>query len=112
MLKAKVLVVFLAIFLASGSAWSTTQEPATKQTETSGQYVNDSVITAKVKAELLANEAFKSLSISVKTNKGVVTLSGKVSNNLQKNKAISIASQVKGVKSVKDNLVVVAKKKK
>jgi hyperosmotically inducible protein len=67
-------------------------------------YVDDSVITAKVKAALAADSAVKSSEISVTTNSGVVTLSGQVDDSDQKSAAVKDAAGVSGVKDVTDNL--------
>ena len=68
--------------------------------------VTDSVITAKVKAALVKNRDVRAFKVNVKTNRGVVLLSGFVENEQQALRAEEIASAVKGVKSVKSNLVV------
>jgi osmotically-inducible protein OsmY len=74
--------------------------------ESTGEYVDDSVITTKVKA-LLANDDFlKSFQISVETYKGTVQLSGFVNSQQAVEKAGQIARSVQGVKSVKNNLIV------
>jgi len=70
------------------------------------QVVDDSVITAKAKAKLLAEESMKSLKISVETYKGTVILSGFVNSNALKEKAAEIVAGIEGVKSVKNSLVV------
>lgn len=67
-------------------------------------YVDDSFITAKVKAALLKQEQLKSLSVSVETYKGHVLLSGFVDDAKQRDKAIQVASSVRGVVEVKDGL--------
>jgi len=103
MFKSKWLALFLSAFLISSLAWATS---GANMTETPGQFLGDTAITTAVKSELLANQDIKSLSISVATDKGVVTLTGTVNNDTQKKEAISIASHVNGVKSVKDELVV------
>lgn len=72
------------------------------------QYYNDSVITSKVKAQLLAAKDMPATSIQVSTqDDGVVTLTGKVDSSEQKRRAESIAKQVTHVKKVKNNLTVV-----
>lgn len=71
-----------------------------------GVLIDDSTITAKAKAELLAEKDLKSLQISVETRKGQVILSGFVDNALTKQKAETIVSKIEGVKSVKNSLVV------
>jgi osmotically-inducible protein OsmY len=79
---------------------------ATRTSESTGQYVDDSVITTQVKASL-ANDGFlKSFQISVETYKGTVQLSGFVNSEQAIDKAGEIARSVKGVISVKNNLIV------
>jgi hyperosmotically inducible periplasmic protein len=87
-----------AAMLVSLSACSN-QTQGTGQSETTGQYVDDATITAKVKAGLLHDQEFKSFDIHVKTEKGVVVLSGLVDNQVQKNDATRVA---KGISNVKD----------
>jgi hyperosmotically inducible protein len=65
----------------------------------------DSVITSKVKGNLLMDEGLKSLKVSVKTHKGVVQLSGFVETESQIEQAGKIANETEGVKSVKNNLL-------
>ena len=79
---------------------------STKTQESTGQYIDDSVITTKVKAKIAEDDVLKSFSISVETFKGVVQLSGFVNSQLTIDKAGRIASSVEGVKSVKNDLVV------
>jgi osmotically-inducible protein OsmY len=74
--------------------------------ESTGQYIDSSAITVKVKSKLVADESIKSLAIGVATYKGVVQLSGFVDTAEQKQTAIEIARQVPGVKGVVDALVV------
>lgn len=66
---------------------------------------SDSVITSKVKANLLKEEGFKSLKINVKTYQGVVLLSGFVESEAQISQAEKVAKGIEGVTSVKNNLV-------
>lgn len=77
-----------------------------KQQKVVGVVVEDSVITTKAKAELLAHKGLKSLKISVETHKGEVILSGFVDSETAKTKAEEIVSKIEGVKSVKNSLVV------
>jgi hyperosmotically inducible protein len=96
-IRCLVLLMMIAVFAGYAS---------TAKSESTGEYVDDSVITTKVKA-LLANEDFlKSFQISVETHKGVVQLSGFVDSESTVNKAGQIASSVKGVSSVKNDLIV------
>jgi hyperosmotically inducible protein len=71
-----------------------------------GKYVSDSVLTARVKAALLKEPALKSLDVSVETMRGEVLLSGFVTDESQKEKAMKVAIGVNGVTSVKDALLV------
>ena len=74
--------------------------------ETTGDFVDDSVITTKVKSLLVKDDLLKAFEISVETRKGDVQLSGWVGTQGAVNKAGQIAGDVKGVKSVKNNLIV------
>lgn len=69
-------------------------------------YMDDSGVTAKVKAALVNDDAIKSTDISVKTDSGVVTLSGFVSSQDQAELAVAAAKKVEGVKSISDKLQV------
>ena len=71
-----------------------------------GKYVDDSVITTKVKALLAKDSVLKAFEISVKTYKGTVQLSGFVNSKETAHKAGEIARSVKGVRSVRNNLIV------
>jgi len=90
-------LVLLSVFIGCAS---------TRTTESTGQYVDDSVITTEVKASLANNDFLKSFQISVETFKGTVQLSGFVNSEQAVAKAGEIARSIKGVKSVKNNLVV------
>ncbi|MDQ5987023.1 MAG: Osmotically-inducible protein Y [Syntrophus sp. SKADARSKE-3] len=78
----------------------------TRTQESSGEYVDDSVITTKVKSLLAADDFLKSFEVSVESFKGTVQLSGFVNSQKAVNKAAEIARSVQGVKSVKNNLIV------
>ena len=79
---------------------------STRTHESTGEYVDDSVITTKVKALLAEDNFLKSFQISVETYKGIVQLSGFVNSQEAVNKAGQIARSVQGVNSVKNNLIV------
>jgi len=74
--------------------------------ESTGEYLDDSAITTKVKTSILANSKLKTLQISVETFKGVVQLSGFVDSTDQVTKAAELARTVKGVKMVHNHLIV------
>jgi len=79
---------------------------STRTQESTGEYVDDSVITTKVKSLLAGDDFFKSFQISVETYKGIVQLSGFVNSQEAVDKAGQIARNVNGVKSVKNDLIV------
>jgi osmotically-inducible protein OsmY len=79
---------------------------STRTQESAGEYIDDSVITSKVKAEILGDEHLKSLQIGVETNKGVVQLSGFVNSAQARQRAGEVAASVKGVSSVRNDLIV------
>lgn len=71
-----------------------------------GEYIDDSVITTKVKAAILDEPTLKVMQINVETFKGEVQLSGFVDSAKSVQKAGEVARGVKGVKSVKNSLIV------
>jgi hypothetical protein len=77
---------------------------STQTREGSGEYVDDSVITTKVKAQLLNEPGLSSAQINVETFKGKVQLSGFVKSQADIDRAIQITRQVVGVKSVKNDM--------
>ena len=92
-----VLLMMIATFSACGST--------SKQTSP-GEYVDDSVITTKVKTLLAEDDFLKSFQIGVETRKGIVQLSGFVNSRAAVDKAVEIARTIKGVASVKNDLIV------
>lgn len=104
------LAVMLTSAVATGSVYAetTTMDKAQASAESAGNkvgnFMDDSTITAKVKAALLDNESIKSTDISVKTDKKVVTLSGFVQSQAQAEAAVAAAKTVEGVASVSDKL--------
>jgi osmotically-inducible protein OsmY len=77
---------------------------STSKQSGAGEYVDDTVITTKIKSLLAADDFLKSFEISVETYKGIVQLSGFVNTRDAVNKAGEIARSVEGVGSVKNNL--------
>ena len=88
-------LVLIATFAACAS---------TSRQEGTGEYVDNSVITSKIKSQLAADDFLKSFEISVETYKGTVQLSGFVDSQRAIDRAAQIARGVEGVKSVKNNL--------
>jgi hyperosmotically inducible protein len=91
--------VFLAVTLGSVVGCAPTE---TKQG--TGEYIDDTVITTKVKAAIAEDPLTKVLEVKVKTFKGEVQLSGFVSSREAANRAIELARGVKGVTAVKDDM--------
>ena len=89
------LTVLLAFFVGCA---------ATPKQEGTGEYVDDTVITTKVKAAVFNEPSLKSAEINVETFKGMVQLSGFVGSQADINKAVEVARGVKGVKSVKNDM--------
>jgi hyperosmotically inducible protein len=77
---------------------------STAKTEGTGEYVDDTVITTKVKTAIFQEPGLKSSEINVETFKGVVQLSGFVSSQDKINMAVATARTVKGVMSVKNDM--------
>ncbi|MBK5143196.1 BON domain-containing protein [Budviciaceae bacterium BWR-B9] len=78
----------------------------TAKTEGTGGYIDDSVITTKVKAALLGEKTIRSTQITVTTFKGQVQLSGFVRSKDESNAAEDVAKTVVGVRSVENSLLV------
>ncbi|MDO9111100.1 MAG: BON domain-containing protein [Desulfatirhabdiaceae bacterium] len=89
----------LAVTLVSAVGCS-----STSQKEGTGEYIDDSVITTKVKTAIFNESTLKSAEINVETFKGVVQMSGFVSSQADINKAVELARGVSGVTSVKNDM--------
>ena len=90
-------VGLIAVFLGCAS---------TPKRESTGEYIDDSVITTKVKAAIFSEPTLQVFQINVETFKGEVQLSGSVDSAQIANKAGEVARSVGGVTSVKNNLIV------
>lgn len=90
---------FLVILLVSALGCASTPKKAG-----TGEYVDDTVITAKVKAEIFKDDSLKSSEINVETFKGVVQLSGFVNSEADIARAVEVARTVNGVTSVKNDM--------
>ena len=89
------LIALITFFLGCAS---------TSKQEGTGEYFDDTVVTTKVKAEILNEPSLKSAEINVETFKGVVQLSGFVNSQADINKAVEVVRKVNGVKSVKNDM--------
>ena len=79
---------------------------STATRESPGEYLDDSTLTAKVKAAFVHDPVVKAFDVSVQTYKGTVQLSGFVNTVFEKNQAETVARGVRGVKSVTNSLIV------
>ncbi|MEO7411971.1 MAG: BON domain-containing protein [Opitutaceae bacterium] len=99
----KIIALFSAISVSSllpvvtGCAGTGTRQ-------STGEFVDDTAITAKVKAEFVRDDTVKALQVNVDTYKGTVALSGFVDTAVQKSRAADIARTVAGVTDVKNNI--------
>ncbi len=78
-------------------------------TDTTVEYVDDAAITAKVKAAFAKNKLVKGRDISVRTDHGVVDLTGEVKSKRESDKATDLATKVKSVSAVHNNLTIAPK---
>lgn len=97
-LRRRVLLFLLPLMLA-GCAGTATQE-------STGEYIDDTVLTSRVKGVLLNDPQVSGLSINVETFKGTVQLSGFVKAVSERNRAVQLARSVKGVRQVRNDLLI------
>ena len=102
----KSLALLAVISTAVGFTTFTAGCASTPTRESTGEYVDDSTITAKVKAALVKDPIVKALDVKVETFKGAVQLSGFVNTEAEKMQAGSLAASVSGVTGVKNDIVV------
>jgi hyperosmotically inducible periplasmic protein len=96
--RRRMLVAMFAA-LAAGCAATTTKE-------STGEYIDDSAITTKVKTALVQDPAVSALDITVETFKGTVQLSGFAKSERERSRAMELAEAVVGVRSVKNDIIV------
>ena len=97
--------LFLAAALVAGAGLLTISGCASTETRSStGEYIDDTVITTRVKAAIMNDADLKVTEINVETFKGVVQLSGFVSSQAQIDHAVRVARDVAGVASVKNDM--------
>lgn len=94
---------FFAIFIAASMLFAIGCASTSTQ-ESTGEYIDDTTITAKVKTAIFNEPSLKVAQINVETYKAVVQLSGFVNSSAEINKAASVARLVKGVVSVKNDI--------
>jgi len=81
-------------------------DKAEKKMEQAGEYMDDTAITARVKAEIASDPMLKMFQITVTTTKGVVRLSGAVDSQQSLDRALEITRKVKGAQATENDLVV------
>src|SRR5688572_2767988 len=103
MFSRKLSVLLLAATLGSTMMIGCSSTP---QQQSTGQAIDDGVVTAKVKAKLIEDPVTKAHQINVETFKGTVQLSGFVETDQARSRALQLARDTEGVKTVKDALQV------
>ena len=93
------LFITLAVLFSAGCASTPTQSSL-------GEAIDDTVITTRVKAAFIDDPSLKALEINVETFKGVVQLSGFVATRAEVNQASSVARQIDGVTSVRNDILI------
>ncbi len=96
------LVVAISLLILQACAPTATRE-------STGEYIDDSAITTKVKTKLLGDPIVSGFAISVETFRGRVILSGFVNSQAQMDRAVALAREVPGVKEVQSALVIKGK---
>jgi osmotically-inducible protein OsmY len=106
MLKTTASLLIAAVLAAGAAGCTSTEEKGGAESAgaTAGRVVDDSVVTGKVKAALVADPVTKAHQINVETFQGTVQLSGFVDSNEAKSRASEIARTTEGVKDVKNSL--------
>ena len=93
-----------SLFFAAASLLLMLGCASTSKQESTGELLDDSVITSKVKAAIFSEPSLKVLQINVETTKNVVQLSGVVSTKAEMDKAVAVTRSVGGVRSVRNDL--------
>jgi len=103
----KITPLFVAFLLgASASTLVISGCAGTATRESTGEYIDNTALTARVKAAFASDELVKARDVSVESFRGTVQLSGFVETTGQKERAESIAKTIQGVKAVKNNIIV------
>lgn len=98
-------IKFVGVFLLAAAllmpAFSSAVDTST---DTTGEYLDDATITTKVKASFAEDKWVKGMDISVRTDHGVVDLTGTVGSTKESDRATALATKIKAVKAVHNNL--------
>jgi hyperosmotically inducible protein len=105
-ISSKSLVLAAVLSTTAGFAIFNAGCASTPTRESTGEYVDDSTITAKVKAAFVKDPIVKALDVKVETFKGSVQLSGFVNSESERTQAGAVAAAVSGVTGVKNDIVV------
>jgi hyperosmotically inducible protein len=100
----KILSPLLSLLLLGGIAFFTTACSSTATKQSTGEYIDDTAITAKVKSAFVKDDTVKAMDVQVETFRGVVQLSGFVDSTMQKQQAEAVARGVNGVRDVTNNI--------
>ena len=95
---------FSILLLAAAALTSVVGCAATSTQESTGQYMDDTAITTRVKAAIFNDASLKSAEINVETFKGAVQLSGFVNSNADIQRAVTLVQGLSGVRSVKNDM--------
>ena len=87
----------LGVALAAGCSSTPTRE-------STGEYIDDTTLTTRVKAKFVEDPSVSAMAINVETFKGVVQLSGFANSQAEANRAVQLAQATSGVKSVKNDI--------
>lgn len=101
--KARLILSLAIVGLMAGSMAACSSMGAKEST---GEYIDDSVISSQVRAKLVDDKDLNFTQIDVETFKGVVQLSGFVDTSTAKTRAGQVAGSVSGVKQVRNNIIV------
>lgn len=104
-MKSHSTILCFALGLALGGAFVSGCS-STSTRESTGEYIDSSALTAKVKSALISDETVRARDVEVETFRGTVQLSGFVDTEAQKERATAVARSVQGVRDVKNNLIV------
>lgn len=100
----KLLCSLLPLVFLAGLAFSSAGCSATATRQSTGEYIDDTALTAKVKTALITDETVKAFDVQVETFKGAVQLSGFVDSEAQRSRAEQVARGVSGVNNVVNNI--------
>ena len=99
------LIAALGTVVLGAAACSTSSEPASAKGETTGQYIDDATVTAKVKTAIASNVGVRAASnVNVETYQGKVQLSGFADSSDQASQAAEAAKKVSGVRTVENDI--------